>query len=180
MLRVDDKTMTEFESKHDGEKSKSQVKRELQALKDLGKSLISLPLKDLNKLSLPEKLYDAVIKAQTLTHGAFKREVGYIGAIIADEDYDVITSELDKLKQVHHGEVKQFHQHERWRDDLLAGNNVVMTLLHQQFKNFDSQYVRQLVRNAKKEAENNKPPKSGRLLFKYLQQCEAKDNDNDI
>lgn len=177
MLRVDDKTMTEFENKHDGEKSKSQVKRELQALKDLGKSLISLPLKDLNKLALPEKLYDAVIKAQTLTHGAFKREVGYIGAIIADEDYDVIASELDKLKQVHHGEVKQFHQHERWRDDLLAGNNVVMTLLHQQFKNFDSQYVRQLVRNAKKEAENNKPPKSGRLLFKYLQQCEARDND---
>lgn len=177
MLRVGDKRMTEFENKHDGEKSKSQVKRELQALKDLGKSLISLPLKDLNKLALPEKLYDAVIKAQTLTHGAFKREVGYIGAIIADEDYDVITSELDKLKQVHHGEVKQFHQYERWRDDLLAGNNVVMTLLHQQFTNFDSQYVRQLVRNAKKEAENNKPSKSSRLLFKYLQQCEAKNND---
>ena len=78
MLRVDDKTMTEFENKHDGEKSKSQIKRELQALKDLGKSLISLPLKDLNKLALPEKLYDAVIKAQTLTHGAFKREVGSV------------------------------------------------------------------------------------------------------
>ncbi len=43
--------MTELKKKHVGEKSKSQVKRELQALRDLGKSLISLPLKDLNKLT---------------------------------------------------------------------------------------------------------------------------------
>jgi ribosome-associated protein len=178
MLRVDDKTMTEFEDEYDDdEKSKSQVKRELQALRDLGKSLIALPLKDLNKMDLSERLFDAVIKAQSMSHGAFKREVGFIGRIIADEDFDAIAVNFAKLKQVHHGEVKQFHQLEQWRDDLLAGDNEIMTELHQQFSNFDSQYVRQLVRNAKKEAEQTKPAKSARLLFKYLQQCQAENDD---
>ena len=48
--------MTEFydEDMFEDEKSKSQVKRELLELKVLGKTLIALPLKDLNKLDLPE------------------------------------------------------------------------------------------------------------------------------
>ena len=167
--------MIEYEDEYEDseEKSKSQVKRELQALRDLGKSLIDLPLKDLNKLDLPEKLFDAVIKAQSLSHGAFKREVGYIGRIIADEDFDTIGQNLEKLKQAHHGEVKQFHQVEQWRDNLLAGDPAMMTLLHQQYNDFDGQYVRQLIRNAKKESDQNKPAKSARLLFKYLQQLQS-------
>ncbi|MBL1431854.1 MAG: DUF615 domain-containing protein, partial [Gammaproteobacteria bacterium] len=31
----------------------------------------------------------------------------------------------------------------------------------------------QLIRNAKKEQESNKPPKSARLLFKYLSDCQT-------
>jgi ribosome-associated protein len=162
--------MTEFEE----EKSKSQIKRELQALKDLGRELIALPIKDLERIELSEKLLDAVIAAKTMSHGALKRQVGFIGNIIANDDYDVIEQGLSKLKQVHHGEVKQFHQLEQWRDELLQGNDEVMTILHQQFEDFDGQHVRQLVRNAKKETEKDKPPKSARLLFKYLQECHAR------
>ncbi len=160
--------MTEFEE----EKSKSQIKRELQVLKDLGRELIALPIKDLDKIALSEKLLDAVIAAKAMSHGALKRQVGFIGNIIANDDYDVIQEGLTKLKQIHHGEVKQFHQLEQWRDELLQGDDEVMTILHQQFEDFDGQHVRQLVRNAKKEAATEKPPKSSRLLFKYLQECQ--------
>jgi ribosome-associated protein len=55
---------------------------------------------------------------------------------------------------------------------LLSGDASVMSLLMNQFENFDIQYVRQLVRNANKEASQNKPPKSARILFKYLQECQ--------
>lgn len=154
------------------DKSKSQVKRELQELKDLGRQLIDLPIKELKKLELEDELLDAVINAQTMSHGALKRQTGYIGGLIAKSDFQSIQNNLAKLKQVHHGEVKQFHQLEQWRDDLLSGNAEIITLLHNQFDNFDSQYVRQLVRNAAKESKNNKPPKSARLLFKYLQECQ--------
>lgn len=156
------------------EKSKSQVKRELLALRALGVTLIALPMKDLEKLELPERVYDSVVKAQSMTHGALKRETGFIGRLIADEDYEAITTNVAKLKQVHQGDVRQFHQLEQWRDDLLAGDASIMTLLHQQFSDFDGQYVRQLVRNSAKEASQTKGPKSSRLLFKYLQECQSK------
>lgn len=157
----------------DNEKSKSEVKRELLALKDLGRDLIALPVKDLNKLSLPENIYETVIKAHSQTHGALKRLVGYLGGLIANADYQDIRQQLEKLQQVHHGEVKQFHQLEQWRDQLLANDEQVMTVLRNTFDNIDSQHIRQLVRNANKEATTNKPPKSARLLFKYLQQLHA-------
>jgi ribosome-associated protein len=163
---------SESDDEFDDEKSKSQVKRELLELKALGRTLIALPAKDLDKLALPERLYDSVVKAQSMSHGALKRETGFIGRLIADEDHETIAENVAKLKQVHQGEIKQFHQIEQWRDRLLAGDNDIVTLLHQQFDAFDGQYVRQLVRNAAKEAKLNKSPKSARLLFKYLQTCQ--------
>ncbi len=163
----------ESEDEFEDEKSKSQIKRELLELKALGRTLISLPVKDLDKLVLPERLYESVVKAQSMSHGALKRETGFIGRLIADEDHETIAANVAKLKQVHQGEVKQFHELEQWRDHLLSGNNDVMTMLHQQLESFDGQYVRQLVRNAAKEAKLNKSPKSARLLFKYLQTCQV-------
>jgi len=36
----------------------------------------------------------------------------------------------------------------------------------------DRQQLRQLVRNANKESQQNKPPKASRLLFKYLKELQ--------
>ncbi len=160
-----------YEDEWEFEKSKSQVKRELLALKDLGKELLKLPIKDLDKLNLSERLYEALVKAQGMTKGALKRQTGTIGGLMVHEDYDEIKLSIDKIRQQHNGDVKQFHQLEQWRDQLLAGDNDVMTTLRNQFDDFDIQHVRQLVRNANKEAEQNRSLKSARLLFKYLQQC---------
>ncbi|MDH5357487.1 MAG: DUF615 domain-containing protein [Gammaproteobacteria bacterium] len=154
------------------EKSKSQVKRELQELKDLGKALIDLSVKDLDKLNLSERLYELIIEAHSMTHIALKRQVGFIGSVMVHEDHQAIQQQLNKLRQAHNGQVRAFHQLEQWRDDLLAGDSQVMTVLRNQFEEFDIQHVRQLVRNANKEATQNKPHKSARLLFKYLQQCQ--------
>jgi len=158
------------------EKSKSQIKRELQALRDLGKELLDLPIKDLNKLDLSERLYEALLKAENMTKTALKRQIGFIGGLMVHEEHDEIKQNIEKIKKSHNGEKKQFHQLEQWRDALLAGDNAVITELREQFDMLDVQHIRQLVRNANKEAspENSaKPPKSARLLFKYLQECQA-------
>lgn len=161
-----------YDDEFDDFVSKSQIKRELQELKDLGKELTELPLKDLEKLNLSERLYEQVVKAHGLKLGALKRQIGFIGGLMVDEEHEEIKKNLDKIRQSHNGEIKQFHQIEQWRDQLLAGDNAIMTDLRNQFENFDTQHVRQLVRNAAKETAQNKPPKSARLLFKYLQQCQ--------
>jgi len=159
-----------YEDDFEDEISKSQIKRELLELKELGKELLKLPTKDLDKLDLSERLYDALIKAQGMVKGALKRQTGTIGGLIVYEDHAAIKLKVDQIKQAHNGQVKEFHQLEQWRDELLAGDNDVMTVLRNEFEDFDMQHVRQLVRNANKEAKLEKPPKSSRLLFKYLQQ----------
>ncbi len=150
--------------------SKSQIKRDLDALKDLGRELIALSPGELAKLDLDESLFDAVLLAQNLQKGALKRQTGFIGRMIANRDHEAISKNLETLKQPQREDTQKFHQLEAWRDSLLAGDPVVMTELHNQFSEFDGQHVRQLVRSAKREAEQNQPPKSARLLFKYLQQ----------
>lgn len=150
--------------------SKSQIKRELDALKDLGRELIALSPAELAKLDLDEDLHDALLLAHGLQKGAFKRQTGFIGGLIANRDYEAIRKQLDTLKQPNRDATQKHHQLEQWRDRLLAGDSLVMTELHNQFIEFDGQHVRQLVRNAKRETEKNQPPKSARLLFKYLQQ----------
>lgn len=169
-----------FEQKHIDEetdwssipKSKSRIKRELDALRKLGQDLIELPKKDLLKLELDEDLTEAVIKAQLMSKGALKRQTGYVGGIIARLDHEDIQQKLEYLKQPHQAQTEQFHQLEVWRDRLLREDDNVIAELREQFEVFDNQHVRQLVRNAKQEMIKKQTPKSARLVFKYLQQLQ--------
>ena len=60
------------------------------------------------------------------------------------------------------------HHIEKWRDDLLAEGDSALERLLTEYPTADRQFLRQLIRNAKKELQANKPPKSARSLFKYL------------
>jgi len=162
-----------YKDEWEDEKSKSEVKRELLALKELGKELLKLPIKDLDKLNLSERLYEALLKAQDMQKGALKRQTATVGGLMVHEDHEAIKESIEKIRQEHNGQIKEFHQLEQWRDELLAGDKEIMSTLRNQFEDFDMQHVRQLVRNANKESVAEKPPKSSRILFKYLQQCQS-------
>jgi ribosome-associated protein len=149
-------------------KSKSQIKREMHELQALGKQLVELPTKQLFDIPLSEKIRDAIVAAKTLKHGAIRRQLQYIGRLMQKEDEESIRTMLHKLQQPHKDEVRAFHQLEQWREQLLLSDQDLLNELAIKFENFDRQHVRQLIRNAKKEQELNKPPKSARLLFKYL------------
>lgn len=154
------------------QKSKTQIKKELQALRDLGRKLMDLPQRDLDKLDLPKDIHEAVTEAQSMSKGALKRQTGFIGGLLAEADHEAIERRLTQLGQPHQGQVKAFHQLENWRDRLLSGDDTVYGELIAEFEDFDIQHVRQLVRNAAREAQQNKPPKSARLVFQYLQQLQ--------
>ncbi len=156
------------ELEEDLPKSKSQIKREMHELLALGKQLVELPTKQLVDIPLSEKIRDTIVAAKTLKHGAIRRQLQYIGRLMQKEDEESIRTMLHKLQQPHKDEVRAFHQLEQWRDQLLLGEQDLLNELAIKFENFDRQHVRQLIRNAKKEQELNKPPKSARILFKYL------------
>ncbi len=154
-------------------KSKSQIKRELHALQALGKELVELPVKQLTDLPISELLREAVLSAKTMKHGAIRRQLQYIGSLMPKEDEAAIRNALHKLQQPHKEGVQAFHKTEQWRDKLLQGDQVLLEELANSYTNFDRQHVRQLIRNAKKEQDQNKPPKSTRLLFQYLTEMQA-------
>jgi len=165
--------MTDIDTEE--QKSKSQIKRELQALRDLGKDLIELPEAHLRKLSLSDRVHDAVIAAKGFKREALRRQIQHIGVLLRDEDAEVICRELEGLAKPHREEVQAFHQVEQWRDALIAGDGNLLEELITRFQEIDRQYLRQLIRNAKKEREANKPPKSARLLFRYLSDLQSED-----
>ena len=165
--------MTETDTEE--RKSKSQIKREMQALRDLGKQLIELPESKLDKIPLPDRLREAVLAAKRFKREALRRQIQHIGVLIREVDADVIHRALDSLARPHREEVQAFHEVERWRDALIDGDNALLEELAKRFEMADRQQMRQLVRNAIKERERNKPPKSARALFQYLSDLQSED-----
>jgi ribosome-associated protein len=71
--------------------SKSQRKREMTALQDMGQKLLTLKSEKLKALALPDQLIEAIALAQRLTrHEAIRRQGQYIGRLMRDLDEDTI------------------------------------------------------------------------------------------
>jgi len=167
MIPTNDNNMTD-EDFEDEIISKTQIKRELQALRDLGKELVELTPAQLEKMPISEDLLSNLLDAKRFTKKALKRQLQHIGVIMRDEDAEAIRKALDRIYKPQKEEVKVFHEIEKWRDGLLADEEGLINEITARFNNVDHQYINQLIRNAKKEKEHNKSPKSARNLFKYL------------
>jgi ribosome-associated protein len=148
--------------------SKSQMKRDMNALQDLGVELIDLPRGHLKKLNLPETLYTAIRDAQKITaNSAIKRQRQYIGRLMREVDPVPIRAYLDSLKGDNDQQTAWLHLIERTRDELLADDKAVAKLIDEHAIT-DIQSLRQMVRNARAERAGNKPPKHFRALFQFL------------
>lgn len=157
----------EFENE---EKSKSQVKRELLALQDLGKTLIDLSLKQLEKIEMDDKVRQQVLAAKTMQRGALKRQIQYLGKLLRFVDISSIQKGLAIAQNLSMEHNAHFHRLERTRDALIADDEAAFTQLLNDYPHADRQHIRQLIRNAQKEKEQNKPPAAARALFKYLRE----------
>jgi len=79
--------------------SKSQVKREMHALLDLGKDLVALPNDKLKRLPLSEALYDAVRLAQGITsREGRRRQIHYVGKLMRQAPAEEIQAQLQLWK----------------------------------------------------------------------------------
>lgn len=161
----------ELDSAEEDEKSKSQAKREAHELLALGAELVKLPKEQFAKIELPETLHDAIVEGRRITqHGAHKRHLQFIGKLMRNVDAEHIQEQVDTLAGTSKQAAATLHHIERWRDDLLSEGDGALERLLAEFPTADRQYLRQLVRNAKKELQGNKPPKSARALFKALRE----------
>lgn len=159
----------EFDEFPDEGPSRSQRKRDVEALQKLGEEIIGLTKAQRDQLPLPDHLRAAIEDATTITaHGALKRQRQYIGKIMRDVDAEPIRTALQALREHGHASAARFQELERWRDRLIAeGDEALGEALHK-FTQADRNQLRQLVRNAQKEIASGAAPKSSRALFRYL------------
>ena len=132
------------------QKSKSEIKRELQKLQLLGKQLVELTEKQLIDFPISNTLKDAIFAAKNMKHGALNRQLKYIGNLMPNEDEVSIRKSLNKSQQSNQGEVNYYSMLEEWRDRLLQSDQVLLDELALKFDCLERQYIRQLIRNEKK------------------------------
>jgi ribosome-associated protein len=150
--------------------SKTRRKKDMHALQQLGVELVKLPAARLEKLDLPEALREAVSDARRFNaREALRRQMQYIGRLMRDVDAAHIAEQLAAWRGASDQETARQHQLERWREKLLASDEALTEWLAEH-PGSDSQRLRTLIRNARQEAAQGKPPKSGRELFRLLRQ----------
>lgn len=160
-----------FEDTDPEQKSKSQLKRDMTALQELGEALVKLPASQLNTVPMPENLLNAVMAARTITErGAHKRQLQYIGKVMRKIDATPIQAALDALHNHGQHAAVHFHRLERWRDQLLSEGDTAVSAFLSEYPAADSQHLRQLIRNTERESKAGKPPSSARTLFRYLRE----------
>lgn len=162
------------EPEDDEPKSKSQRKRDMHALQDLGTELEALPKDRLARVPMPEALHDAIHQARRInSHEGKRRQMQYVGKIMRgldDGEVDAIRRALEGFKGTSKAETARLHLIERWRELLLRDDDALTRFLGEH-PGVDVQVLRNLIRGARREQEQNKPPRNFRELFQAIKQA---------
>jgi len=155
-------------------KSKTKKKKEALSLQVLGNRLVELPEEQINDIDLPVEIYDAVKFAKTIKQrGALKRQMQHIGTLMRKIDPASVQEALLNIEQGNYKKAAEFKAMEKLRDELIAGKNMLIDKILKKCPDAGRQQLTQFIRNARKEKENNKPPKAFRTLFSYLIKIKA-------
>ncbi|MDL2283725.1 DUF615 domain-containing protein [Oxalobacter sp. OttesenSCG-928-P03] len=162
----------EFEQEYE-KPSKSQRKRDMTALQKLGQQLVDAPADRVKRIDLPENLKTAIEECRKIkSHEGRRRQLQFIGKIMRgldDADVALINKAVESWRGQSKAETAAMHALERQRDRLLAEDSALTALLSEHPQT-DAQHLRNLIRNARKEQAEGKPPKAYREIFQILKQ----------
>jgi ribosome-associated protein len=169
-----------FDEEEEWGPSKSAVKREHHAMRDLAKHLTELSDKELATIPLNENISNAIATARKLKQGGgLRRQISYIGKIFSreeEEDQQAIKNAYEELLNGRQQQSRHFHRIEIIRDKLLEQGLDAIESIIADYPNADRQHLRQLILQANKEKKANKPPATARKLFVYLRELMAAKN----
>jgi len=150
--------------------SKTQKKKEALSLQAAGERLVTLSSEQLKNMDLPMDLFNAVTLAKSLKkHGALQRQMQYIGTLMRKHDPAPIQEALERIEQGSRKQTEDHQKREKWRDELIAGNDLLIEEILIQLPHADRQQLTDLVQKARQEgAAKNPVPKAARTLFRYL------------
>lgn len=163
------------ELKGTDEQSRTDLKRESTELQKLGAELLELRADLLARLDLSDKFRDAILDAKRITNFEGKRrQMQFIGKLmrkLEPEVLDAVKKALDEQANGSAADKLMFHQAEIWRDRLIADDDAAAQWITE-YPACDSQELRALVRQARKDAKPTQPgalPRHGRAYREIFQ-----------
>lgn len=160
--------------------SKSQIKRDVNEITDLGLELTELSDSQLKGVDMSDILFNALMEYKRIRKlSALKRQRLYIGKLIRKEDWESIQEHLRKLKEPLEQHNARFKEMENWRDRMIVEGDKAINDFIGQYHHADRQKLRQLVKSTTKEIEKepDKTSINARKLFKFIR--EIVDNNED-
>ena len=169
---------TEFEQEYE-RPSKSELKRQMTVLQKLGEELVNEARDRVKRVPMPEDVRDAILECQQIKdHEGRRRQLQYVGKkmrTLDEEEVAAIQRTIDSWKGLSKADTANMHAMERRRDKLLTDDKA-LTVLPSENPELDVQHLRTLIRNARKEQAENKPPKAYREIFQILKEIAKKKN----
>lgn len=169
---------TEFEQEYE-RPSKSELKRQMTVLQKLGEELVNEARDRVKRVPMPEDVRDAILECQQIRdHEGRRRQLQYVGKkmrTLDEEEVAAIQRTIDSWKGLSKADTANMHAMERRRDKLLTDDKALTVLLSEN-PELDVQHLRTLIRNARKEQAENKPPKAYREIFQILKEIAKKNN----
>ncbi|MDH6593678.1 ribosome-associated protein [Variovorax sp. TBS-050B] len=167
------------ELKGTDEASRTELKRESAELQKLGQELLGLRAGLFDALPLGEKLVEAIADAKRITNFEGKRrQMQFIGKLmraLEPEVLDAVRAALQEQNSVPAAETAALHEAERWRDRLIADDDALGGWI-ETHPGTDSQQLRALVRQARKDMKAGPPgeaPRQGKAYREIFQLVRA-------
>jgi len=159
----------EFNADHEPP-SKSELKRRMHEIQELGEYLLTLKPHQLARVPLSDSLAIAIERAERIPKRseAMRRHHQYIGKLMRDADIDGIREAVNAFKAEETLNTRHLHELEQLRDKLIHDGFSAVDALIGDYPHLDRQKLRQLVKSAQKERQDHSGSTSSRQLFRYL------------
>ena len=159
--------------------SKSQIKREHQALQALAERLTGMPRAELERLRLSEATWAAIEETDRIKDiRARGRHFKRIANLLQREDMHAVQVLMDQAESQEREATARHHRLERWRERLIAEGDDALSEFLDEYPQTDRQQLRALVRAARRDSERGRP-EAPRKLFRFLRQTVEGDADSD-
>jgi ribosome-associated protein len=171
MARKNRKPGTEVEAE-ELPPSKTALKKQAEALQNLGLELSRLPPERRALAPMPDDLREAIESYLKIrAHEARRRQLQLVGKILRGVDPEPLQAAVDAFAQGKAADAESLHRIERWRDDLIE-SDAALTRWMERFPDTEIQHLRSLIRAARQDGAALDPgqrqPRSYRELFRLI------------
>ena len=156
------------------EVSKSERKRQMHRLQELGAALVDINQQQFEGLQISDALFEAIKTARSIKkREAQRRQLQFIGKLMRREPESAIRQIEQLLEKIHTREKQQNEQHhliESWRDRITHAKPGAVDEFVQSYPAADRQWLRNMARQHLREQQGNRPPTAARKIFTYIRE----------